>query len=309
MNVVKKPLIDSGIFTAIDLGTIGSALLYAYAFGKLVNGFLADHANLKRFFAVGVLLSAIVNITMGTSSTILVLWVILWGMNGWFQGFGAPTGAVALSNWFSKSERGRMYGIWSTAHSLGEGLTFIVSSTLVVYFGWAASFWGPGIFCIFVALGIYIYMQDRPYTLGLPTITAWKNEQEVNPKENKIEEQKTLTAQLSILKSPSIWILGLASSTMYITRYAINSWGMLYLQEMKGYSTIEAGSLLGLNTFAGIIGCVAYGFISDKLFKAKRPPVTLIFGIIEVLSLFVIFFSPPGQPVLLTIEPFLLPWL
>jgi OPA family sugar phosphate sensor protein UhpC-like MFS transporter len=63
---------------------------------------------------------------------------------------------------------------------------------------------------------------------------------------------------------------------------------------------VEAGGILGLNTLAGILGCIAYGFISDNLFRARRPPVTLVFGIVEILSLFVIFFSPPGHPVLLT---------
>ena len=58
LSVVKKPLIDNDIFTAGELGDIGAAMLYTYALGKLTNGFLADHANLKRFFAVGVLLSA-----------------------------------------------------------------------------------------------------------------------------------------------------------------------------------------------------------------------------------------------------------
>ena len=51
LSVVKKPLIDGGIFSADQLGTIGSAIFYAYAFGKLVNGFLADHANMKKFLA------------------------------------------------------------------------------------------------------------------------------------------------------------------------------------------------------------------------------------------------------------------
>src|SRR3990167_5770112 len=65
LGVVKKPLIDQGIFTPTELGMIGSALFYAYAFGKLTNGFLADHANIKRFFAFGVLISALCNIGMG----------------------------------------------------------------------------------------------------------------------------------------------------------------------------------------------------------------------------------------------------
>ena len=44
LSMVKKPLIDGGIFSAEELGIIGSALFYTYAFGKLTNGFLADHA-------------------------------------------------------------------------------------------------------------------------------------------------------------------------------------------------------------------------------------------------------------------------
>ncbi|MEE9572420.1 MAG: MFS transporter, partial [Candidatus Neomarinimicrobiota bacterium] len=106
-------------------------------------------------------------------------------------------------------------------------------------------------------------------------------------------------------KMPALWILGIASAAMYMTRYAINSWGILYLQEAKGYTLIESGAILSLNTFAGIIGCVAFGYISDKFFSARRPPVTLIFGVIEILALFIIFYSPPGSVLLLTIAFFI----
>ncbi len=294
LSVVKKPLIDGGIMNAEELGMIGSALFYAYAFGKFTNGFLADHANIKRFFAAGVLMSALVNLLMGRTELFWV-WVVLWGLNGWFQGYGAPSGAIVLSQWFSNRERGRFYGIWSTGHALGEGLTFVGSGALVSYFGWQAGFWGPGVLCIFVAIGIYLWMQDRPQTLGLPAIADWKNDHAGSQK-----EQKTSQAQFSILKRPTIWILGLASATMYVTRYAINSWGILYLQEAKGYTLIEAGSIIGANTLAGLAGCVAYGYISDKLFSAKRPPVTFIFGVLEIIALLIIFFAAPGQPVLLT---------
>jgi len=299
LSVVKKPLIDGGIMSAYDLGVIGSGLLYGYALGKLTNGFLADHANVKRFFAIGVFVSALLNLAMGRTD-LLWIWVVLWALNGWFQGFGAPTGAVTLANWFSNRERGRFYGIWSTGHAIGEGLTFVGSAALVSFFGWQAGFWGPGIICIFVAVAVYLTMQDRPQTLGLPLIADWKNDHGLPITDRDGQPLKTGKAQKLIFKMPVIWILGLASATMYMTRYAINSWGFLYLQEAKGYSFLEAGGILGLNTLAGIAGCVAYGFISDKLFHARRPPVTLIFGIIEVLALFVIFFSPPGRPLLLT---------
>ena len=43
INVVKQPLIDEGVLTAGELGLIGSALLFVYAVGKFLNGFIADY--------------------------------------------------------------------------------------------------------------------------------------------------------------------------------------------------------------------------------------------------------------------------
>jgi len=299
LSVVKKPLIDEGIFTADELGIIGSALFYTYAFAKLTNGFLADHSNMKRFFSFGVLISALVNIAMGWTH-LLWVWCVLWALNGWFQGFGAPAGMVSLAQWFSNKERGRRYGIWSTAHSIGEGLTFVAVAGLVSLFGWKAGFMGPGLTCVGVAVLLYIYVQDRPRTLGLPSVADWKNDHGVPVLGGTGKQPSVWELQRSILKIPSIWVLALASAMMYITRYALNSWGILYLQEVKGYSLVEAGSMLGLNTIAGILGCLAYGYASDKLFHARRPPVTLIVGLLEILALMIIFYAPPGHPTLLT---------
>jgi len=294
LSVVKKPLIDGGIFTADELGIIGSALFYTYAFGKLTNGFLADHANLKVFFAFGVLISALINIGMGFS-TLLWLSILLWGLNGWFQGFGAPAGIVAIANWFSNRERGRIYGIWSTAHAIGEGLTFVGVAGLVTLWGWRAGFWGPGVLCIVVAVGLLIWMQDRPQTMGLPPVAEWKNDHWTESEERQ-EGRNLWATQRSILKIPAIWVLALSSAAIYVTRYAINSWGILYLQEAKGFSLMEAGGMLTANTITGILGALAYGFASDKLFNARRPPVNLIFGLLEIAGLLLIFFGPPDRP-------------
>ena len=304
LSVVKKPLIDGGIFTPEQLGIIGSAIFYAYAFGKLTNGFLADHMNLKVFFAFGVLMSALLNIGMSFST---VLWasVLLWGLNGWFQGFGAPTGAVAMANWFSGHERGRIYGIWSTAHAIGEGLTFVGVAAMVTFFGWRAGFWGPGLLCIVVAWGVYVLMQDRPQTLGLPTVADWKEDHASDSAGNKVPKEGTWATQRAILKIPAIWVLALSSAMIYVTRYAINSWGILYLQEAKGYSLIQAGGILSVNTVAGILGAVAYGFSSDKLFNARRPPVNLIFAVMELIGLFMIFLVPNGGTAFMTVAFFI----
>lgn len=305
LSVVKKPLIDAGIFTPIELGLIGAALFYTYAGGKLVNGFLSDHANMKVFFAFGLAMSALLNIGMGFS-TVLVLSMVLWGLNGWFQGFGAPAGIVSLASWFSNRERGRYYGIWSTAHSIGEGLTFVVVAAIVAAWGWRFGFWGPGLLCILVAIGVYALMQDRPRTLGLPEVNDWHHDRwetgttvEQQPSDGTLSPARSLwRTQLSILLLPSIWVLALASATNYVVRYAVNSWGILYLQEARGYSLVEAGSLLMVNTLAGIAGCIAFGFISDKVFGARRPPANLIFAIVEIVALYLIFFGPRNTPML-----------
>lgn len=288
LGVVKKPMIDSGLFGPADLGLIGSALFYTYAFGKLTNGFLADHANMKRFLAAGFLLSALCNFGMGFS-TVVVLSVVLWGLNGWFQSLGAPGGVVAMTAWFSNRERGRFYGIWSTAHSIGEGLTFIGIGSIVAVLGWQWGFWMAGIAGIAAAAAVYWMVQDRPQTLGLPAVADWRNDRY---SQATSRDENVFLTQLSILKIPAIWVLALSSALIYITRYAINSWGVLYLQEARNYSLPMAGTLLMVSTIAGMIGAVAYGFISDKVFAARRPPANLLFAIFEVIGLVLIFFGP-----------------
>lgn len=296
IGVVKKPMIDQGIFTPAELGTIGSALFYAYAVGKLTNGFLADHANMRRFLAAAFLLTALCNILMGFATSV-VLAALIWGLNGWFQSFGAPGGVVAMTAWFSNRERGRAYGVWSTAHSIGEGLTFLVVGGLVGLLGWQWGYWGPGIIGIIAAIGVYALVQDRPATLGLPPVNEWKNDRY---QEGETESARSTRAlQFSVLKIPAIWVLALASATTYVTRYAINSWGILYLQEVRDYSLAMAGTLLMISTLAGIAGAVAYGFASDKLFNARRPPANLMFAILELVGLGIIFFGPANTPVLI----------
>jgi len=294
LGVVKKPLIDAGIFGPAELGLIGSALFYTYAIGKLTNGFLADHANMKRFLAAGFALSALCNIGMGFS-TVVTVSVVVWGLNGWFQSLGAPGGVVAMTAWFSNRERGRMYGIWSTAHSIGEGLTFLVVGTIVSVLGWHWGFLIPAMFGLATAALAYVLLQDRPGTLGLPTVAEWRNDHYAAP---AVQPKSVFATQLSILKIPAIWVLALSSATLYVTRYAINSWGVLYLQEARGLSLPMAGTLLMISTIAGMAGAVAYGFISDTVFKARRPPANLLFAILELAGLALIFFGPANTTVL-----------
>ena len=290
INVIKKPIIDDGLLTETELGIIGSALFFSYAAGKLVNGFISDHINIRRFMETGLFISALVNLIFGLQSLFFIL-MILWGINGWFQSIGSTTSVVGLVRWFSKKERGTYYGFGSAALSLGELFTFMVTSLIVTAAGWRFGFWSSGIIGFFGALLILKYFYDSPESKGLMPIFEYKNDYEdILPKNNS-----TTSLQFGLLKNPAIWILAISSLFIYIVRYSMNSWGILFLQTQKSYSTLEAGSLISVSSMFGMLGTISSGLISDKIFKAKRNIPALIFGITNSLALTVFLINPKGN--------------
>lgn len=84
LNVVKKPIVEEGIFSETELGIIGAVLFFTYAVGKFTNGFLADRSNINRFMSTGLLVTALVNLFLGFVHS-FILFAILWGISGWFQ--------------------------------------------------------------------------------------------------------------------------------------------------------------------------------------------------------------------------------
>ena len=289
ISIVKKPLIDEGIFSVTDLGNIGFAFFIGYAFGKTLNGFAADHVGPRIFFSSAILISAVINLAMGWS-TLIWLSIVLWGLNGWFQGQAAPSAVVTITNWFTIKERGRCYGIWNASHSIGEGITFLALAAVVSAVGWRYGYILPGVICIGVAAWVYAYMEDAPRTIGLPGVNQWKdNVDEPEPARNPWHTQKV------VFGIGAVWVIAVLSGLMYMTRYGVNSWGILYLQEEHGYSLVEAGIFLTINTVACIVGSIIYGFVSDNLFDARRPPANLIFAVVEIAALILIFFGPRNQ--------------
>ena len=290
LSVAKKGMVDSGVLELDQLGVIGACLLYIYAFGKFFNGFLSDRANIARFMSTALLLSAVVNVLFGMTS---LFWVfaLLWALNGWFQSVGSAPSVVSLCQWFSHKERGTRYGIWAGAHNIGEGLTFVGTSVLVSYWGWRWGFLGPGLVCVAVALILSRTLADRPQTYGLPPVSEYRGDDSAGPaKKGPLKEM-----QLLVLKSPVVWILGLSSSFMYVTRYAIHSWGPLYLQTAKGYEAVEAGVLIGANTLMGLAGAACSGLLSDRFFNSRRNVPTLLYGLLLTGSLVTLYLIPPGH--------------
>ena len=293
LNVMKKPIIDSGFLDAAELGVISSALLFAYAIGKAVNGFVCDYCNIKRFMATGLAVSLMVNLAMGLlgfvdsavpTAAIFVIFVVLWAINGWSQSMGSPPAIISLSRWFPLSRRGTFYGIFSASHNLGEFFSFLFVGSVVLAAGWQWGFVGSAVAGAIGVAIVLIFLHDNPQSKGLPTIEAIAHEKMQS-------DLSTKEIQKQVLLTPAVWVLAGASAFMYISRYAINGWGMLFLEEVKGFDSETAVWIISINALLGIFGTVLSGWFSDTLFKGDRRIPALIFGITNSVALVLFVFG------------------
>ncbi len=306
LNVMKQPIIDSGFLNATQLGLIGACLYWAYAAGKFVNGFLADHSNIKKFMATGLIVSAVANFIMGilgmssgaagiASSVMFVTFAVIWAVNGWSQSMGAAPAIISLSRWFPLRIRGTFYGFFSASHNFGEGLSFIFVSLLVSAAGWQWGFFGAAIAGVVGVLLITLWLHDTPESKGLPSIEVLADEKTDDGKaEEEVSKADASRIQRAVLRNPGVWILALSSAFMYMSRYAINEWGMFFLQKVKGFGLEEAAMIIAVNTIAGIAGTVCAGWISDTVFKGDRKWPALVAGILEATALVLFLYGGDG---------------
>ncbi|MEO5803926.1 MAG: MFS transporter, partial [Verrucomicrobiota bacterium] len=177
---------------------------------------------------------------------------------------------------------------------IGTGLTYIFTASIVVAFGWRMGFFAPGLLAISASIFLYLFMYDRPQTYGLPPIQVYSGEQ--THEQHQALDKPVFKAQLGVILRPALWILGLSSAACYVTRYAVESWGVVFLTEGKGYSLTKASAIISISQFAGIAGAVTCGWISDKFFNHKRSVPCLLFGIFFVLSTATFVYVPAGHP-------------
>lgn len=300
LSVVKLPLIDQGILSAVQLGFIGSAMLFVYALGKFLSGFFADYCNIRRFMALGLLVSSSVNLILGAcgmisakialpGAVIMITFAVLWSLNGLSQSMGAAPGVISLSRWFPKSTRGSWYGIFSASPYIGEFVAFILLGQVVARLGWEAGFFAASIVGFIGAGTVLIFVSDTPESKGLPSITAYSGE-----KESEIDRMATSDIQKRVLRHPGIWIIALSSAFIYMTKYALTGWGVLFLQQAKQFSLEGATSVVAFSAVPGIVGTVLAGWLSDKVFSGDRAKPALIAGLLSAAALGAFLFIDGG---------------
>lgn len=301
--------------TNTQLGILGSTLYVTYGIGKFVNGVIADKSNVRTFLPTALILSAICNICFvlsalfvtpghisffGLPSATVLLWLLsfFWGANGWFQSCGFPPVAKSLSYWFSNSERGTKWSIWSTSHQIGVFASVALSGIVIDKFGWMAAFYVPAIICLITGIWLFNRLRDKPQSLGLPDIEKYNNEpvKEVE-KDEQADVSYVQIFKKHILCNPIIWMLAIAYTFVYIIRFGTEDWLVKYLVEVKNNTLPIASAKLSTLALVGSAGAIMAGVISDKLCKGNRTPVNIVFLCLLILSLFLFATNPTGKPI------------
>lgn len=297
MGVVKKPLIDDGLFSASELGVIASAFYFVYAIGKFLNGFIADYCNVRRFMATGLIVSSTINLLMGVIGLangyvgmpgwlMYAVFVLLWGFNGWVLSMGSPSGIVSLSRWFPQSRRGTFYSIFCSTPYIGEALSMAVTGSVVAAWGWEYGFIVSAIGG-FLGVGVILAsVSDTPQSKGLPSIQEISGE-EVRP----VDKMPTKEIQKMVLRSPAIWVIAISCALINLTKYGLMEWGVLYLQGGRGCSLETASWIIGFSAVFAILGTVGAGWLSDVVFKGNRVRPALLSGLVALAALALFLFA------------------
>ena len=164
-------------------------------------------------------------------------------------------------------------------------------------FGWKWGFFGAACAGLLGVLLILFWLHDTPESKGLPSIEELSGEETKKPAAEESAESaearaaETRRIQRAVLRNPGVWILALSSAFMYMSRYAINEWGTIFLQETYEYDLKAAAAIIGINPIFGVLGTVFSGWLSDKVFKGDRKYPAFTAGILEAISLSLFLFG------------------
>ena len=110
----------------------------------------------------------------------------------------------------------------------------------------------------------------------------------------KADTQPTRHLQKKVLRHPGIWVIAISSAFIYITKYAIAGWGILFLQKEHGFGLEEASQIIAFSAVFGILGTVIAGWLSDRVFRGDRVKPAVLSGILSTSSLILFLFVGGG---------------
>jgi OPA family glycerol-3-phosphate transporter-like MFS transporter len=286
-------------YSKAQLGTGLTGLSIAYGLSKFLMGSVSDRSNAKYFLPLGLLLSCAVMATTGLVKGIFAsLWLViaLQTLNGWVQGMGWPPCGKTMVHWFSTRERGLTVSVWNVAHNVGGGLVSNLALLGVVLFAdWGAKFYFNALVAACLAVVVFVLMQDTPQSCGLPPVERYRNDYPLGYSE---DHERTFSYReiflAHVLANRYLWAIAVANAFVYFVRYGVVNWIPTYLETHKGFSFREASLAYALYEYAAIPGTIVCGWVSDRVFKSRRAPATILFMSLTLLGVIAYWLNIDG---------------
>lgn len=322
---IAMPALESELgFSKTQLGIFLTLNGVIYGVSRLVNGFLSDKIrNKKGLMALGLLLSAGVNIAIGFIPSVNSFFTVLdaegkatmgfiyimgslWLINGWLQGMGYPPCSSLMAHWIKPSELATKQSIWNASHSLGAGALGFLIAFILGHFtnaAWQWCFWVPAILAVMGSAMIFFGIKNTPQEVGLPSVHELDKQNVQDNSKTKISmsaEAEELVSKRClkemVLANPIIWLISIADFFVYIIRFTILDWGSTILVQFKGMDTARAASTIGaMEIVGGILGCIAAGWITDHFFKGRAQRTSAVFTLLATVSLALFWVAPKND--------------
>ncbi|KMT03607.1 hypothetical protein BVRB_8g192800 [Beta vulgaris subsp. vulgaris] len=297
------------------LGELDLAFLSSYAIGMFFSGHFADTTDLRLFISSGMLLSAVFTVAFGCgywfSIHSFLYFVLVQIFCGVFQSTGWPSVIAVVGNWFGKSKRGLIMGVWTSHTSIGNIMGSVVASSMLKY-GWGWSFFWPGFFLFLIGIIVYLFLVVSPELIGLKipseielnSIEGYdhgeverlgllneskdsKSLEEVKPLEQEGMDSTNAIGFIEAWKLPGVASFAICLFFSKLVAYTFLYWLPFYIRHTAvagvHLSHETAGMLSTIFDFGGVLGGVLAGLISDKL--EARAITSVSFLLLSVPSL------------------------
>ena len=282
-----------------ELGLALTGLSLSYGLSKFLMGSVSDRTNPKYFLPLGLLLSSAVMFVSGTAKSIyasLAIVVMVQAINGWVQGMGWPPCGKSMVHWFSTRERGLVVSTWNVGHNVGGALVATFALWGVTLFNdWGAKFYFNALIAAAVAVVAFFLLRDTPQAYGLPPVEEYRNDY---PPDYNAHSERTFTYREifveHVLSNKYLWAIAIANAFIYFVRYGVVNWIPTYLQTAKGFTFSQSSRGWALYEFAAIPGTIACGWVSDKVFKGRRAPATILFMALTLAAVVVYWLNQHG---------------
>jgi sugar phosphate permease len=277
----------------VQLGTIASLGVLAYAIGKFPSGWLADFLGGRRNFLFGMAGSILFTLLFALTGGI-PMFTLAWMGNRGIQSMGWAGMVKITSRWFSYSAYGTVMGIISLSYLFGDALSReFMARLLDAGFGWRGVFVAAAATLAFLLLLNLVLLRETPERLGF-------REPPANPG-NLFGEKGETAAPASLVsllrtfaRSPAFWLVCLLSLGITILRETFNLWTPTYFTQAVGLTVSDAAHKSALFPFFGGLSVLLAGFLGDRLGRTGRATIIFYGMLLTAGALMVIAFGGFG---------------